>query len=70
MVLSPCEGEIVPMLVFPFMPSLDEEQGLGVSVASFMATDQDQQGTENSQITFTIAEITATSASGASVDPV
>lgn len=52
------------------MPMVDEEQGVGVSVASFMATDQDQQNTENSRLTFTIAGITATTASGASIDPV
>ena len=58
------------MTVNPALPSIQEEQASEYSVAYFIATDGDQMDTENSRITYSIAEISATLAPGASVDPV
>ena len=58
------------MTVNPPMSLVREELASGYSVAYFVATDDDQEDTENSRITYSISDISATSASGASIDPV
>ena len=47
-----------------------EEQDAGYSVVSIRASDRDEEGTDNSRLTYSIVDISVIPGRGISIDPV